>query len=92
MVVCSMTFTHQTCVEEKEYYILFLPNEESSGLEAVKQNGQASQHASEDLRNDHTLVLATVKQDGAALEYASEDLQHDDEMVSAARSVDNDKP
>jgi hypothetical protein len=44
-------------------------------LEAVKNNGWALGHASEELQGDREVVLAAVKQNGEALQYASEELQ-----------------
>ena len=46
-------------------------------LEAVKQDGDALQYASEELRADREVVMEAVKQNAYALFYASEELQDD---------------
>ena len=49
-----------------------IPDREAA-LEAVKQDGDALENASEDLQADRGVVLEAVKQNGRALEHASED-------------------
>ncbi len=53
-------------------------------LEVVKQDGEALQYASDELRNDKDVVLAAVQQDRDALQYASDELKDDEEVVLAA--------
>ena len=55
-----------------------------AALEAVKKNGDALEHASEDLKADHGVVLEAVKKNGYALRYASEDLKADHGVVLEA--------
>ena len=57
-------------------------------LAAVRQNGQALQHASEGLQKDRVLVLTAVQLYGMALQWAYEDLRDDKEVVLAAVSQD----
>ena len=58
--------------------------EKQDVLAAVQQDGDALQHASEELRADRDVVLAAVQQDGDALQHASEELRADREVVLAA--------
>jgi len=51
---------------------------------AVKNNGDALQYASEELRSDREIVLEAVKCNGFALWSASEELRSDREVVIAA--------
>mmetsp|Transcript_20728 Transcript_20728/g.45869 ORF Transcript_20728/g.45869 Transcript_20728/m.45869 type:complete len:136 (-) Transcript_20728:544-951(-) len=44
-------------------------------LEAVKKNGRALLHASEELKGDREFVMVAVKHDGHALQRAAEELQ-----------------
>jgi hypothetical protein len=53
-------------------------------LEAVKQNGDALECASDELKNNFEIVLEAVKQNGYALEYASDELKNDFKIVLAA--------
>ena len=53
-------------------------------MAAVKQDGGALRHVSDDLRADKEVVMAAVKQDGGALIHASDDLRADKEVVMAA--------
>jgi len=53
-------------------------------LAGVKQNGEALQYASEELRADREFMLAAVQQRGWALKYASQALRADREVVLAA--------
>ena len=57
-------------------------------MAAVKQNGDALQHASKELREDRDIVMAAVKKNGRALEYASDELKGDRELVMAAVKQD----
>ena len=56
----------------------------TQALDAVKQNGAALRHASQELKGDREVVLEAVKQNGAALRYASEELKRDREVVLEA--------
>jgi hypothetical protein len=53
-------------------------------LFAVRQNGNALEHASANMKGDRQVVLAAVQQDGRALSYADRFLQGDREVVLAA--------
>ena len=55
---------------------------------AVRQNGCALDHASEDLKADREVVEAAIEQNGLALEYASDALKNDtDVQVAAGQQV-----
>ena len=56
--------------------------------EAVKNNGLALTHASEDLKKDKKLVTAAVKQNGLALQYADDSFKKDKKVVTAAVKSD----
>ena len=58
--------------------------EKTKVLAAVRQDGWALEHASEELRADRDVVLAAVQQEGDALEYASDELAADRDVVLAA--------
>ena len=53
-----------------------LKNDKKIVLEAVKQNGDALQYASEELKNDKEVVLEAVKRNRLALQYASKELKN----------------
>ena len=53
-------------------------------LAAVKENGEALEYASNELKKDKEVVLAAVKKHGWALDYASKELQNDRDVVLAA--------
>ena len=55
-----------------------------SVLTAVKNNGYALEHASDELKADREVVMAAVQNWGGALEYVSEELRSDREIVLAA--------
>ena len=56
-------------------------NNKKEVLEAVSENGDALEQASEELRADKEVVLAAVKDWGLVLEYASEELKNDPEFM-----------
>ena len=58
-------------------------------LAAVKQDGSALQHASEQMCADLEVVLAAVVQNGSALQWASGDMQCDRKVVVAAVTQDS---
>ena len=66
-----------TCIGEPR-------DDREATLEAVKRDGRALQHASEELKGDRGVVMEAVKQCGYALEYASEELKGDREVVLEA--------
>jgi hypothetical protein len=53
-------------------------------LAAVRQNGEALQHAPESLQADREVVLEAFRQNGEALKYADEELLADREFVLEA--------
>jgi CxxC motif-containing protein len=53
-------------------------------MAAVHENGEALQHASDELKADKEVVMAAVKNSGDALYYASDELKADKEVVMAA--------
>jgi hypothetical protein len=53
-------------------------------LQKVKNDGLVLKHASEELRNNKTIVLTAIEQNGLALEFASEELRKDKEVVLKA--------
>jgi hypothetical protein len=53
-------------------------------IEAVQQKGRALQYASEEIKDDATIVLEAVKQHGEALWWASERLKDDADIVMEA--------
>ena len=56
----------------------------AKALEAVKKDGHALRHASEEMRDDREVVMEAVKQNGYALQHASEELRRDREVVMEA--------
>ena len=63
-------------------------NNKEEVLEAVREDGDALQYASEDLKADKEVVLAAVNNWGSALQYASKELRADREVVLVALSTD----
>ena len=63
-------------------------NDKDFVLEAVHQNGESLQHASEELKNDKDIVLEAVKQDGYSLRYASEELRNNKKIAFEALKQD----
>ena len=59
-------------------------------LEAVRNDGNALEYASDTLKADREVVLEAVKQNGYALEYASEELQNDPELKKLASDNSSD--
>ena len=55
-------------------------------LERVSQNGNALEHATDELKGDTEIVMAAVSQNGRALEYATDELKGDRKIVMAAVS------
>jgi ribosomal protein L24E len=53
-------------------------------LAAVKQNGEALQHANEKFRADKEVILTAVKQAGQALQFANKKLKADKKIVLTA--------
>ena len=53
---------------------------------AVAQNGNALEHASDELKADKEVVLAAVTQRGNALSYASDELKGDKEVQALHRA------
>ena len=53
-------------------------------MAAVKNDGNALGHASDELKADKEWIIAAVKNDGYALDYASDELKADKEVVMAA--------
>ena len=53
-------------------------------LALVKQNGEALEYVSDELKNDREIVMEAVKQDGCALEYVPNKLRNDKEIVIEA--------
>ena len=49
---------------------------------AVKNDGEALQFASDELRADKDVVMAAVKNDGEAFQYASDELKTDPEILA----------
>jgi CxxC motif-containing protein len=54
---------------------------------AVHENGEALQHASDELKADKEVVITAVKSSGDALYYASDELKADKEVVIAANPL-----
>ena len=52
-------------------------------MEAAKQDGNALQFASAELKGDREIVMEAVEQWGFALQYASHELQGDREIVTS---------
>ena len=50
-------------------------------IEAVRQNGNALQYASQELTRDREVVMEAVRQNGWALQFASEELKRHREVV-----------
>ncbi len=53
-------------------------------MEAVTKNGDLLEEASDELKNDKTIVLEAVRNSGNALLHASEDLKKDNEIILEA--------
>ena len=53
-------------------------------IEAVRQDGDALQFASEELTHDRDVLMEAVRQNGDALRFASEELNGDREVVIEA--------
>ena len=72
--------------EEEEYYEeeeeVAVITDKTEALAAVKNDGFALQHVSDELRADKEVVMAAVKNDGDALEYASDELKTDPEILA----------
>jgi len=51
-------------------------------MAAVKNDGDALEHASDELKADREVVYAAVKNHGEALEYASDELKADPEILA----------
>ena len=56
----------------------------TEALEAVKKDGHALRHVSEELKRDREVVMEAVKQAGYAFRHASEELKRDREVVMEA--------
>ena len=69
--------------ERKRYTIVKHPEREE-WLEKVKEDGNALQYVSDELKNDREIVLAAVRNNGCALGYVSDELKNDREFVLAA--------
>ena len=56
--------------------------DKTEALAAVKNDEDALEHASDELKADKEVVMAAVKNYGFALEYASDELQADPEILA----------
>ena len=56
--------------------------DKTEALAAVKNDGGALEHASDELKADKEVVMAAVKNDGDALEFASDELKTDPEILA----------
>uniref|UniRef100_A0A7S4EI05 DUF4116 domain-containing protein n=1 Tax=Pseudo-nitzschia australis TaxID=44445 RepID=A0A7S4EI05_9STRA len=59
-------------------------NNEQETINAVTQNGQALEHASDELKNNERVVTTAVTQHGGALEHASDELKNNERVVTTA--------
>ena len=56
--------------------------DKTEALAAVKYDGWALEHASDELKADLEVVMAAVKNEGTALQYASDELKTDPEILA----------
>ncbi|SVD05124.1 uncharacterized protein METZ01_LOCUS357978, partial [marine metagenome] len=61
--------------EEEEEEEVAVITDKTETLAAVKNEGAALEHASDELKADREVVMAAVKNKGGALEYASDELK-----------------
>ena len=60
-------------------------NDKNFVLNKIKENGEALEYASDDLKNDKEVVLVAVQENGLALLFASYELKKDREILSWAK-------
>jgi len=63
-------------------------NDKEIVMAAVKENGKALRHASEELQADKKIIMQALKKDGRALLFASKSLKADKEVVMEAVKQD----
>jgi hypothetical protein len=56
--------------------------DKTEALAAVKNDGWALEHASDELKADKEVVMAAVKNNGYALQFASDELKADPEILA----------